>query len=94
MRDRNIRDNRGMVWFFERATEVLELETRYDNAAAEYVLEQRTPGASPRIERFSDAASFRARLRTIEDDLKGRRWSQNGAPVILPDGWPDVTPRQ
>ena len=83
-----------MVWFFERANQVLELETRYDNAAAEYVLEQRTPGGPPRIERFSDAARFRERLLAIENDLNGERWRQHGTPVILRDGWPDVTPRR
>jgi hypothetical protein len=30
-----------MVWFFERSTQLLELETRYDNETSEYVLEIR-----------------------------------------------------
>jgi hypothetical protein len=83
-----------MIWFFERANEVLELETRYDNATAEYVLEQRLPGAPPQVERFKDAGSFRERLRAIENDLGGQRWEQRSTPAILSHGWPDTTPQR
>jgi hypothetical protein len=83
-----------MVWFFERADEVLELETRYDNATSEYVLEQRRPGAPAEVERFKDAATFRQRLQAIETSLDGQRWEQRSTPAILSHGWPDTTPRR
>jgi hypothetical protein len=82
-----------MIWFFERTSEILELETRYDNATAEYVLEQRRPGVPPLVERFKDAASFRERLVAIETDLGGQRWAQRSSPAILSHGWPDTTPQ-
>jgi hypothetical protein len=83
-----------MLWFFERADEVLELETRYDNETHEYVLERRSPGMSVQIERFSSAAEFRQRLEAIEAGLSHQQWQSKGQPVILADGWPDKMPSQ
>lgn len=81
-----------MVWFFERSTRILELETRYDNETSEYVLELRAPDRPPAIERFADAEAFRSRLIAAERSLKGKRWRRHGDPIVLPDGWPDRTP--
>ena len=36
-----------MIWFFERGSETLELETRYDNETSEYVLEIVAPDGWP-----------------------------------------------
>ena len=83
-----------MLWFFERADQVLELETRYDNETHEYVVERRPPGMTVQIERFSTAAAFRQRLEVIEAGLSEQRWQSKGQPVILPDGWPDKIPSQ
>ena len=63
-----------MLWFFDRSAEVLEMETRYDNEASEYVLEVRAPGVPPTSERFRNAAAFQKRLVEIEDGLGGKRW--------------------
>ena len=81
-----------MVWFFERSAAILELETRFDNDTAEYVLMIRPPSAEPTTERFSNAAAFRVRLQVIEETLIADRWQRGGPPLILPDGWPDRTP--
>lgn len=81
-----------MVWFFERGEHVLELETRYDNTASEYVLEVRGLAEAAQTERFADAMAFRARLVVLERSLEGQRWRRDGPPIILPDGWPDRTP--
>ena len=81
-----------MMWFFDRGSEVLEVETRYDNATFEYVLEIRAPEAAPSTERFKDAGSFQARLIEVEQGLTGQRWRRSGPPAILKDGWPDRTP--
>ena len=81
-----------MVWFFERRAQVLELETRYDNATSEYVLELRVPDGPPQFERFTGAAAFRARLVALEVSLSGQHWQAKGPPLILSDGWPDRTP--
>ena len=84
----------SMLWFFERADEVLELETRYDNATSEYILERRAPGAPREIERFSNAVAFRARLQALEQSLTGQHWRPKESPLVLSDGWPDITPRK
>ena len=82
-----------MLWFFDRGTEVLEVETRYDNDTSEYVLEVRAPAAALVTERFTSAATFQTRLVQIENGLGGQRWRRSGPPAILPDGWPDRTPK-
>jgi hypothetical protein len=81
-----------MVWFFERSSAILELETRYDNDAAEYVLIIRPPDAASTTERFSDAEAFRVRLHALEEALIADRWQRGGPPLVLPAGWPDRTP--
>lgn len=81
-----------MLWFFDRGNELLEIETRYDNATYEYVLEVRAPTVPSKSERFKDAMSFQKRLLEIEESLGGQRWHRSGPPLILPDGWPDRTP--
>jgi hypothetical protein len=81
-----------MVWFFERRTQRLELETRYDNETSEYVLEIRGPGVEARTERSADADAFRTRLETVERNLSGQRGRRDGPPLIVPDGWPDRAP--
>ena len=83
-----------MLWFFDRGNEVLEIETRYDNATSEYVLELRAPTVPPTVERFQTAGDFQRRLIEIEEGLGGQRWRRTGPPLILPDGWPDRTPSQ
>ena len=75
------------VWFFERGDEVLELETHYDDKAAECILELRGPNLAPITERFTDRAEFRTRLLAIERDLTSQRWRQTRRPVVLPNGW-------
>jgi|tagenome__1003787_1003787.scaffolds.fasta_scaffold20655048_3 hypothetical protein len=81
-----------MMWFFEQASKVLELETRYDNETLEYVLELRPPDAAPTLERFSTNEAFRTRLADIEQRLASDQWRQVGPPHVLPEGWPDRTP--
>jgi hypothetical protein len=83
-----------MVWFFERADETIEIETRYDNSSKMYLLERRMAGKLIQIERFPTAAEFRQRLVALETTLSGQHWRLKGQPVILADGWPDETPQQ
>ena len=51
-----------MVWLFERDSEFLRLETRYENGTADYVLIIHEPDGSQQIERFKDTVTFRRRL--------------------------------
>lgn len=75
-----------MVWFFERANEKMRVETRFDKASNEYVLEMTRPGQPPEEERFRDRTEFETRLHEIEAKLEAERWVQVSAEV-LPPGW-------
>jgi hypothetical protein len=81
-----------MVWFWTRDDETLRLETRYDDGARSYVAHLRWPDGREETERYSDARSFRRRLEQLEMALEAAQWRQNGAPVMLPDGWPHRPP--
>jgi hypothetical protein len=75
-----------MVWMFERGPESFELETRYDNDAAEFVLIIHWPNGNPQIERFAQASEFRNRLAVLEQRLDADNWVQHG-PMLLHEGW-------
>jgi hypothetical protein len=75
-----------MLWLFERADEVCELETRYDRESAEYVLAQRASDGTLQIERYANAATFRQRLFAIEQHLGRQRWQPKGPPSIQGEG--------
>ena len=76
-----------MVWFFARGQSQVRLETRYDNASREYVLEVAWPDRPSETERFGDLEAFRARVVILEEQLAAEHWAQVGSPEILPHGW-------
>jgi hypothetical protein len=76
-----------MIWFFGRGNETTQVETRYDNATREYVLEISKGGGAATIERFEDLAAFESRVRAVEEHLRGEAWVQIGGPDIVPGGW-------
>jgi hypothetical protein len=82
-----------MLWFYERDTIVLRLETRYDNTTAEYVALLHHPDGRQELQRFSKLEAFRQWLVALEQTLAADQWTRKGSPDILPDGWPDKTPR-
>jgi hypothetical protein len=81
-----------MVWFFERDNEQIEVETRFDNTAREYVVIVRRAEQQDQVTRFRDADSLRTRLVKLTRELEQEDWLTAGPPVILPDGWPDKPP--
>ena len=82
-----------MIWFFDRAGQRLQLETLYDNDTQEYVLITRHPAGRVETERFKDHADFGARMQIVEQWLSHEKWIQEGPPVLLSYGWPDVKPQ-
>lgn len=72
--------------FFERDSESLRLETRYDNDTAEFVPIMHRPNGGPQIERFTDTVTFRERLEVLETQLAADHCTQHG-PGFLHDGW-------
>jgi hypothetical protein len=76
-----------MVWFYEKSGGALRIETRFDSATDEYVLQVAWPGRPTLTERFSDTQAFEARVLALERQLEEERWRQVGSPEILPHGW-------
>lgn len=75
-----------MVWLFERDEHAVRIETRYDEAAAEYLLIQEQKDGAQQVERFPDSDVFRARLQELEDQFVSGEWTRTG-PFLLRDGW-------
>ena len=76
-----------MIWLYERNTETLRLETRFDNATGEFVLIQHQPSGARVTERFRTEEEFGARLRALSASLDEQHWQHKGPPMILDDGW-------
>lgn len=64
-----------MLWTYTRAERSFELETRYDEEAASYLLMWRSPDGRSRMERHPDRAQFRARLIILEQQLVASGWT-------------------
>lgn len=78
-----------MIWFFERRDESLRVETRYDNATAEYVLVQEADHVQ-QVETFKDVVAFRQRLGALEAQLSEEHWTTLGPPVLVSEGWKET----
>jgi hypothetical protein len=78
-----------MIWFWSRAKEKLQLETRFDNDTREYLLTIRYSDSRQEFERFPDVASFQQRLSSLERQLEADHWVQSGAPAFDPSGFPN-----
>jgi hypothetical protein len=76
-----------MIWIFGRGSEVLHLETRFDNRRGEYVLLIVWADRPSETERYQERRTFEARLRALEQQLAAEQWTQLGSPTILSDGW-------
>ena len=81
-----------MVWFYKRSGQALRIETRFDSATNEYVLEVAWPGRPVVTERLGDTEAFEARVLALERQLDEEHWEQVGSPEILPHGWRGVIP--
>jgi hypothetical protein len=81
-----------MLWFYERDHVSLRVETRYDNETAEYVAILYHPDGRQEMQRFDKRDAFREWLVSLEQYLEADRWTRQGPPHILSDGWPDKTP--
>lgn len=76
-----------MIWFYERGTETLRLETRFNNQARVYELVWHYPDGSTTTETFADEAAFRTRSEQVEAGLLDEHWHPAGSPQLLREGW-------
>jgi hypothetical protein len=77
----------SMLWFFERDTERVTIETRYDNETSELVVVLQWPDGRVHAERFLEEGVCQGWLRQIGETLRDQGWTPDGPPVILPYGW-------
>lgn len=77
-----------MIWLFERGDRVARLVTRFDTDRREYVLEIEWSDALPSTERFSDSATFQARILALEQQLVAEEWKQaDDSPQLISTDW-------
>jgi hypothetical protein len=50
-----------MIWFFERGTDSLQIETRYNNEASAFEIVWHHSDGSQTLESFADEVQFRKR---------------------------------
>lgn len=82
-----------MIWLYEKETQAIRLETRYDNRTLQYVLAIHRPEGET-VERFEKLEDFRQRLLALEKSLEADAWHRSGPPVLDPDGWPEGPPQK
>jgi hypothetical protein len=72
---------------YERGSEVLRIETRYEKRSSQYELIWHRPDGTHTVEQFASEATFRVRLEAVETALRAEQWMSSGPPEILKDGW-------
>lgn len=82
-----------MIWLYERGTESLRVETRFNNDSSQFELVWHRPDGTTESERFATEQEFRQRLESIEASLKTDHWNINGSPQVLSNGWKDAALR-
>jgi hypothetical protein len=75
-----------MLWIYQRGSEMLRVETRFDNDTEEYVLIVYREDGTQQAARFKDDARFQAKLETLEKQLDRDSWQSDGV-RLLRDGW-------
>jgi hypothetical protein len=78
-----------VLWLYHRENETMRLRTSYDNALKDFVAVIAPSDGHEQELRFTTAEAFRAWLHAFENRLDRERWIADGAPVLLPTGWPD-----
>ena len=76
-----------MIWFFERGTDSLKIETRYNNDARKYELIWHLADGTRTVESFMREAEFRPRSEEVEAQLLEEAWPPAASPQLLRDGW-------
>ncbi|MEO5739096.1 MAG: hypothetical protein ABIS29_00680 [Vicinamibacterales bacterium] len=76
-----------MVYLFERESEAIRIETRYNRSAKTYEIIRRRADGTATQESFRGETSFRSRLEEIYSELEQDDWRTIGPPQLQRDGW-------
>src|SRR5207249_1752111 len=79
----------GTVWFFERGQETIRPGGSFDNDSAEVVAMMTSSDRRRDQARFDSVSAFREWLHAFQAALAEDRFTRQGPPIVLPDGWPD-----
>ena len=63
-----------MLWFFERGTEFLRIETSYDSIGGLYVLRAQMPDGTQQVETFASSDACQQRLEALDSQLRADHW--------------------
>ncbi len=74
-----------MICLYERAGEVAQIHTSYDQDKAEYVLRFIDPVHGTRVERFTHKQAYHRRLIALEADLERDAWHMTRPPQFVPE---------
>ena len=72
-----------LAWTFERGTDTLQVETRSDPAAQEYVIVTARAGDKPITNRYGRYAEYLASVLALDHSLAEQRWRQVGSPPLF-----------
>ena len=76
-----------MVYLFERESESMRIETRYNADSRTYEIIWRKADGTATQESFKGETSFRSRLDEIYTELEQLDWRTIGPPQLQRDGW-------
>lgn len=76
-----------MVYLFERESESMRIETRYNRESNTYEIIWRRADGTMTQESFKGETSFRSRLDEIYSELEQADWRTIGPPQLQRDGW-------
>ena len=76
-----------MVWFFERGTEALRIETTHDKNTGTFTMKIIAPDGTQHLETFPSNAAFREGLVALERRLFAENWTAKGSALLGPEGF-------
>jgi hypothetical protein len=76
-----------MVYLFERESDSMRIETRFNGDSRTYEIIWRKADGTITQESFKGETSFRSRLDEIYSELEHDDWRTIGPPQLQRDGW-------
>ena len=72
----------GVIWFFERNKQRLQIETTHDSVGRTFQLTIMGSDGTPQVESFKSKKAFEARLRQLEAELIADAWTPSGSALL------------
>jgi hypothetical protein len=76
-----------MIWFFERGSEWLRIETSYDRVAGLFTLRAKRPDGTEQVEQFSSDVLCQQRLEALDGELRNEQWTLRQTQPLDPVKW-------